>query len=801
MAAHDIIEGAINEKIDDFFDQGNFAAADEIVFDIIKNVLQLKQVPAQCSYLKIMEDYCLWPDKNSIRKGYLVYEMKTSDESYNNNNSSRELFKKMAAVNRGDYRVIVISPFKPGPDIDYAEEIKNTDTTAIINLSNELELSHLSNRLAVINLMEESNNYNQKLLEKKREQTEEDLHQRLFLTFQQADIIAAGKKCTIKETINSSMEDIEDVKALMEKIKTRVFNDTFSRYYDQYPEFTETISPDNITKKTEDAVRFLIAEEDNLSGNYSWQLLADLNLIDSQGYPDSTCRYCELIINEFHETDKEELKIQEVLKILGRPPTGLQYEFTCMVLTVLTLNGDIKLILEKGLEVSGSEFKKFMGVELDKLFTSLLNKFSRIKAVCPTDDISFEEIAPLLQIMNLEPDLLKEKKARPHLVRQFKDMVAGIEEKIKEIDDRLQQIKQKNRRNLNRIVLQPLLQKRDGLSSIPLEQFCRVQRAPDLKRLVFGKRELEKIEIGFRFLRNLSSFLEEFTKDIIDDYFYLQNSWKIINQNQVYFNKDDIGGLKEIVKKCEKLMEEAVSFLDEPKLSLLMEKLSVYHEHYRKIYYNSHQRTAVKGQDSRLLQEGRNILKLRAVDKFEAVSGMKISDIEKLEQLLVKMEEISCNLLDKFQLKDDYICPHCKFPEYSQKFGDMPEGRIISEYMLEEMEKIVNSITDNIIREINNLKCRLDDVAPEEREIIDNILQRESLPEEIDNRIISAFNQIFSPLEVVEITSQELVQAVFANTDVVTFASLKERTAEMSEKLLADIEVERENIRIKITGR
>jgi len=743
----------IKRKTEKLYD----GAEDEVLLDVLINNFELDYNADD--YERVYDDYSYWPDKKSFRYGSFIYD---DGSSY---------------VERGDgdFNFVFVSPY-----LDSTTVKKDADM-AVLNLEYDDELDILLKRAAAIESLIKSSPHPKNVMRSKLKDCKAKLRKKLLDKIINAKVENGGTYSGAGSLLSQQPDTLAEY---YYKVKPALFGSYFSNRYDKYPKLANQISPSNIKGEVERTIDDILGGNEKVTVSNSQNLLKALELLDSDNYTDtSNSPYARLILNKLKDNQGKNVKIEKIVEELAEAPYGLNRELVYLILVVLTYNGEANLKKRGGGTITASELKRELSSGLDK--------FDKIPYITLETDFPIDEVSKVFKVLDLNPGLIRQKKDRPHALREFRDKVLDLEKQIKEVDRQLENFE---RRPDDVIDIDSLIDKREGLKAIPISKFKKAQTVAGLKKIVLGDMELEKLEIGLRFLENITQFLEDFEENIYESYLYLRESISFIREHSTFFSDEDVNQLGKIAGECEKIVDNLTAILEHEDRRILKGKLQQYQRKYKEIYAKHHEQVVGAGVDWDKLEEIENNPELKELKVLKGVRGaLNTAQLSKLEIQIRDLSQAKCDRLEEDYLEEDYKCPYCDFPEYDDHILENINATL--DEMWDQIFDIKDEWEEQILNEIENYQDNIRLLDPTQKQLINEIKNKEALPERIDRELVVALNNLFSELREIEVSGQEIEDIIFSEAGVLDYKAFVNKLDEVKEKVLE--QGDRSNIRIK----
>ena len=460
---------------------------EEGLFKILQELFDLDKEKELAE--SVFSDYFPWPERNSFQDGLIVF---------------KEWIKA-----RGEYMLVFNPPaeyFKAPPG----------DKTALLRLNYGEQLAGLIRKLVVCQGLVDRRNYPDRYIKTKIKELKEAIKAELLTVFPQADIFYQGEKRKLASWLN---DDLISLDRLYLKLKTKIFNQSFHQQLPAYPALSFPLSPDNIKKVVENAIKSLLSEE-VINDGESRQLLTSLVLLDQEYYLDASASpFVKPLISLLQQVAGHKVEVGEVLSLFKAEPYGLNQQLIYMLLVVLTYLGRISLRQQDGLKIGVAELEYYFLTRMS-LFSSGLENMRKIAYIILEDDSFRPALKDIFGVLGLKPELLHPDHSPYRTFWQYRKRVTGLLENIKRAELLLEQI----RNNYPVLDQEILRKKKEGLVNLPLNRLSRVKTVAALRDLSLDQYELEKLDFGLRFLNNLNDFLIDLTENILPDYLQVLNA-------------------------------------------------------------------------------------------------------------------------------------------------------------------------------------------------------------------------------------------------------------------------------------
>ncbi|EMR73852.1 hypothetical protein MBGDN05_00445 [Thermoplasmatales archaeon SCGC AB-539-N05] len=708
------------------------------------------------SYVRSFKDSCPWSDKKSFRLGNFIFD-DGSDQV-----KSDDL----------DFNLVVQSPYVSSSKLDSSKE------TAILSIKYSDELDDALKYLAATKLLI-NENYAKSVMIKKQNTCSDDARNLILQKMIDSEIEIDGSKKKVKSIISKEPDNIDE---FFHHVKENVFNDYFSSTYSKYPKFLNQISYENVKGEVESTINELLSKsERNLFSNAK-NILSSLDLMDIDGNIDtSNSLYVKVIVEELEKNKGKNVKIDDILEKLQKPPFGLDVEVIYLVFVVLTYNGEINLRKRGGGTITSSDLKD--------VFNIGISAFRDIPYATLETEFPIDSVIKLFRALKLNQGYVRNIKDRTKAVQEFRLKTLELKESLDIIFRIFQEISSKPDPIIDK---QELSKKIDELDTFPIGDFLEVKTVNDFRKVEYDDKQIDSISKNLELIQNIKGFIDDYNGFINREYLYMKNSMEWMNSNPVIFNDSDKKALNEIRVECRPLVEETNNVLNSEQRRILKGKLQQYKKKYVDLYFMKHKTTIGDSIHWERLENVSKSNELKRLRDMKAIRCIAPLNLIKLEEKLLSLSKARCTNLTEDHLKENYLCTWCRFPETLKNIKDINEE--ISS-MQESLGIISKQWNETILSEVENYSDNVKLLSTPEKKIIQDIQSKKSLPDDIEQDAITALNNLFSELSEIEISPKEVIDFIFSESSVLDFETFSNKLDEYKDKILET--GDKKNIRIK----
>ncbi|KKM78829.1 hypothetical protein LCGC14_1356070, partial [marine sediment metagenome] len=332
----------------------------------------------------------------------------------------------------------------------------------------------------------------------------------------------------------------------------------------------------------------------------------------------------------------------------------------------------------------------------------------------------------------------------------------------------------------------------EKLNEIPIEELLKVKAVNDFKKVEYDDKIIIQIKNNLALLKKIKEFFNEFNNFIYKEYLYLDNSFRWINKFPSIFLEVDKKSLNEIIKEIKSILENTDNLLNREQRRILRGKLQQYKKEYTICYFNKHSNTVGRNIEWNKLESINKSKELKILRDMKAIRILNALKSNKLDQQILTLSGAKCNKFIEDHLKENIVCPWCKFPEKLKDIGDInQEIKGISK----SIEEISTEWIKILLDEIDQYKDNIAKLTPLEKTIIEKIQAQKELPDDISQDILNALNNLFSELQLIEIEPTEIVEFIFSQSDILDYDSFVANIENYKNSIIK--EKNKKNIRIK----
>ena len=690
----------------------NFLLA-EMDMEPIKNI----------SYMNSSKKYSLndtfeWKERNSFREGKLAIEI-----GY-----------KVKINSDGDFLSVIL-----GFGDNNVENLHPNQITIKPSYSDDLVWS--MKRLAAAEEFIRTRRHLQEMQSQKRQIIDEELKPGFKKAINNSKVVYHGNHYSLEEIgVNT------DINAeIFSQIKSNLLGEDL-QIYPEYPRFKSKISYENINGTFDSVLRDISTRDGVVKDlqNQSTNILIPLGLY-RDGMLDSTkSSYAKIILEEAEGNIN--YPIEDLVDNLKIKPYGLQKEIVYLIIAVLLRNGDIMLSSKTGKTYTSSEFSSLFS-------KSGLSAFDELKYI-KKEGIVPPEAKILFDNLDLNRGLLQIQKDYPVAYRSYMDRIEKIESDLGKI-----------RNDFNRIqdsdIGLPLEDIKNEIENIESVNFpsLKINNIYELNKLDYSTERLDEIKTGYELVGKLKNLFKDIFDFILDGMQYMKNVDSWIDSE--FFRENDKEELIKIYDDSKAIISNTRKLLKEDERKPIKGKIDLFKEKYKQIYYQTHKEFVGEGVEWSLLDELEQSTPYQKLKVLKDVNIVNPYSFQSLQLKIKDLKDVSCLDFRVDELDTSYHCTHCMFPQGNY---DPNINRTI-ENMDKKVKELLKSWEQQIIEEIKDNLGKLDQLDPEERVLIDDILSNNLIPDNVNFATVMAINDLIEDIPIENVDLDDLFHRLTSGKD------------------------------------
>ena len=707
---------------------------------------------------RIWEHELEWHERKATRLGYLFFG--TPNE-------------RSTAVPPSDFYLYFIQPLDPPK---FKDEKKPDEVFFKLSSFDEEFLTALKNYAAALDLALVSAGEAKSVYERKSEEFLQKLISWLRTNMTKVfkvtykgktkNLTEWAKGKSIRALSGLAPNETINFRDMINTIAGLILAPYFEDLAPEYPRFSVLITNRNREQAAQDALR-AIAE-----GKRTKQAIAVLDaleVLDGEDLRPEKSKYARYILELLKEKPFGQVVNREELikNIYGveyfAPEKGfrLEPEWLVVILATLVYSGDIVLAIPG---------QKLDATSLSHLASVPIRELINFKHIERPKEWNIPALKVLFELFGLSPGLAT-------LVTQGNnEAVKQLQQNVFEMLDKIIKISQSLKEGLffwghylfTEEEFQTILREFEDTKQF-LESLQIYNSPGKLKNFRYTDKEILAHRRRLELLK-VFEWWKSFISEITPITSYLSEAKSYLPEN--------ITWTQEVENLRLEAIKEATTLLHQHQISeefreSLIQKLSDFKNEYKEIYFSFHRKARLNHNEDRRKKDLLNDTRLANLRQLTTIDLIPRQELREFEEELSMLK--TCFSLTEKDLDATPLCPHCKFrprdessiPSASRKLEDL-------KYKLEKLyEKLINILLENL--EDPTVQSNMDLLEPEERKLVENFLKEKCLPEPLSPVFIQAIKEMFTGLQRVVITEEELKDALTSEGLPATPEEIKRR--------------------------
>ncbi|MHC5672787.1 DUF6079 family protein [Nostoc sp.] len=723
---------------------------DKYYFLALQQVLECTDQTYVTGY-RIWEHELEWTTKKATRQGYLFFGA-PNDRS--------------TAVPSTDFYLYFIPPFDPPPPSYKKEknadevffELAKPDDTFRQNLNKyaaALDLGSTSSGQAKRSYEDKAKSFLRNLVNWLQEHITtafEVTHQgksKSFLEWMKGVKTASGARANVRDLLNT--------------ISSGCLAGHFTDQAPEYPTFNVLITSANRSQAAQAALGFI---KGSSKTQQAIAVLYALELLDGDKLDVHSSKYAKYILSLLQQKGSGQVLnrveiIQDVLGVEYMAPGQyrLEPQWVVVLLAALVYNGDIVLA------VPGN---KFDANNLDILVTTSVEELIDFKHLEQPKDWNLPALRALFELLGLTPGMAQ-------LITQGKD--EAVQELQKAVTETVNQIvlaRQKLQtglifwgRNLLTDVLQNEYRSNLDRTKTFLESLQSFTTPGKLKNFRYEEQEITTHRSGLQTLAEITA-LQDLLTNLGAIASYLTIAEAVLPSEHPWLAKmRQLQGeiLTDILNSHKR---STASFRQQS-----LQKLTDLKQHYIQNYMALHTTARLGVNEGRLKTQLLKDVRSQSLQKLTTIDLMPASQFRDWQNNLASLK--TCAVLTEQELQATAICPHCQFKPATEAI-EIPASSNLGEIEA-ELDQILANWTQTLLANLEDPTTRenLNLLKTEQRQLVDEFLTSQALPNPLTNEFIQAVKEVLSGLAKVVVKSQDLQKALLAGGSPCTVQEMRKR--------------------------
>jgi hypothetical protein len=549
------------------------------------------------------------------------------------------------------------------------------------------------------------------------------------------------------------------------------FGSHFQNQAPDYPTFSVLITGANRAQAAQDALRAIAGQ-----GRFkqATAVLDALELLDGDRLDPYRSKYSKHILDITKKkglgqvVNRSEL-IQDILGLeyLATQSLRLEPEWAVVVMAALVYAGEIVLVIPG---------KKFDATGLSLMAGTGINELTQFKHIERPKDWNIPALKVLFELLGLTPGLAQ-------LVTQGKEEpVQELQKAVSSFVDRLVLAQQTIQAGLNfwgrgllsEVETQDLRSRLDAAKAF-IESLQAYTSPGKLKNLPFDAQTVIAYHENLKKLDEIE-FLRELVTDLGATASYLSTAEAVLPAGHEWLDKMKASREEILGQISNPAVRSAQTFRTQTQ-----RRLNEFKKDYIRFYLGLHTKARLGVNEDKRKAQLMQDKRLKFLQDLSTVDMMPRQQLTDFQNQLASLK--SCFAVTEQDLFLSTVCPHCSFrPSTEPKIGSAQAILDNLDNRLDDLGKewtktIISNLEDPTIRDNISLLKKGD------RKIVESLLSKQGLPDELSKDLINALKEIFSGLVKIEVKIDEMKSALLAGGSPVTLDELKKRFEDyMTEK-------------------
>lgn len=551
----------------------------------------------------------------------------------------------------------------------------------------------------------------------------------------------------------------------------------FNDKYPFYPKFTTEVTRENIKELFKAGLNCLAGRKNDLGA----KVLDSLELLDCDIIAPENSVYARHYIKLLEELpEKHVLNREEILEDLSEVTLDKKFQledvWVTLILCTLVYSGHATLTIS-GHTFDATKMEEIAAANPADLF---LFKYCQVPEGVPV-----KILKRLFEGLGLPPGQITNPNTRPAAIEK---MLVRVEELIKRVIETQQFLigdltlwdKPAIEQDKKQYYKETLKELKDFLDTI--KQY---NTPAKLKNFRFSEEDVERYLTHFTVMKEIL-MIKDFKFQVDPNVSYLTRTCMILKNEK--WNEKVQGVRSEALDKVQKPQELTDAYIKE-----YVSKLQALKGAYVIAYIELHKKHRL---DLNGDEQKQKLLMSNLKHNLEMLTGIKdLIYSRPYEELLARLTALdTCFSLIKDDILISPLCPHCGYtPDENEQpvFGVIEAIEASMEELLLQWEKIILDLLED-----DQIKENITLLDKRHRQALEPLLKNHRLPDKIDSLLITTINDLMKGLDKVEITSEDLVKAIFKGGPV-TVADMKQLMSDYVDELVKGMDINRVRIILK----
>ncbi len=734
---------------------------DRYYYEALRRVMECTDQTYVTGY-KIWQHELEWIERKAARQGYLFFGAPN---------------ERSTAIPPRDFYLYFIQPF----DAPYFKDEKNSDELflRLPNMDSEFRTA-LGNYAASLDLASTSSGHAKSTYESKSSHFLKDLVQWLQKHMTDAfEVTYQGRTKSLPEWAKGkSIRELSDIGS-HERINFRDLVNTIAgicleaHFEDQapeYPSFSVLITGVNRGQAAQDALRAIAGPNRTKQAT---AVLDALELLDGERLDPDKSKYAKHILGLLEKKGhgqvvnrSELIQDDKGVEYMDKDRQRLEPEWVAVVLAGLVYSGDLVL------SIPG---KKFDATDLPQLAGTGVEELAEFKHIERPKDWNLPGLKALFELLGLTPGLAQ-------LVTQNEeDPVRQLQKAVSESVEKLVLLQQSLQRGLIFWGQNLLAEKESQKYRTQLDETktfletLQIYTSPGkLKNFRYDAQEVASHQEGLDSLAEIES-LQELVADLGTTASFLSTAEAVLPAEHEWVNKTK-EARDEVLDQLGDPAKRDADFRQQ-----VQRKLADLKKEYLQIYLGLHAKARLGVNDDKRKIELMSDERLKVLQKLSIIELMPRQHLTDFQNRLAGLE--SCFILTEQEMDTTPVCPHCGFKPNTEPAPDPVET--VLDDLDEELDNLVDNWTQTLLTNLGDptTKANLDLLQPEPKKLVNGFIEKQALPDELDQDFIHALGEVLSGLQKVPVKTANLRAALLSGGSPITPVEMKMRFEDYLDEL------------------
>ncbi len=742
---------------------------ESILFEQIKEILDLEYYN---NFPNVFSDECVWQSVKSFRKGFVVFSKKGVD---------------IPNVPKGDYYINFISPYFKNKTKTFGDNQLNIK----LSIPGQQNIEHLKRIAAIRSLI--TKNVLTTVMNKKLSDeiegtraagiTKPGIKYKIARwVFSDAEVYLNDNQISIKNELGKEYNNLSET---ITELKKKVFDDCFSATFPEHPKYSQLLTSYNINDSLTKILDELVDGNTNRITQGAKTFLSNINLLNDNGDIDiSNSKIAEFIYTSIADKKGKMVSIEtELVSPLNNKPYGLEPQIVHFYLVVLTVLGRISLKAKGGDEIEIANIKeKFRNI----------SQFENIVYTLKKEDLSYDFAARLLNALGLNGNLILKENTRNEAFKEYKIRVKEIIELAKGVLIMVSHLQNRTSTFINIDDVNTYYQDAQVIDWTNLD-IANHAKFRDIENL---NSRLKNISTAISNLENLKTALQLYNDKIHDGIQYMNDALDILENNSEYITDENIiDKLSEFSTDTKQIVKDFSKYIRLDERFPIEGKIKAFKDIYVKdFYFPAHESHVGKKVDWKPFEYFVNDPVYKSCLQLAKLNCNVNAKIYNQAKEWENIKSLRCSSLDIETLYKIPFHPACNFLKETRDYSRIRKvGKDISKRLAEIKEEYTQTAISEIQK--NEKQIELVKITDTAKKAIQKIIDSATIPDNIDDNLIAAINELFKNIEIVLVKKEDVLKAIFKENELLTKEQFKEALLNFESSVLS--KQKGDDIRIK----